>query len=345
MKFDYVIGNPPYQKDTKDTSSSPIYNFFMDEAFKISNVVEVITPAKFLFNAGKTPTKWNNKILSDKHFKVLLYESNAQKIFPNTSFEGGIAVTYRDNSKIIGPIGTFTDSEKLNGIIKKVVSNNKNFKSILPLFQSSDIYKLTKKFHDDYPDAKMKLSKGHENTLTSNIFEKIPNAFHNAKKSNDDIKLYGRLNNKRCIKFVSKIYLKEIPNLLGYKIILPKSNGSRPVTEEGGSAVIGSPELIEPNEGYTQTFISIGPFETELCAKAVYKYIKSKFCRVMIGTKKITQHNASKVWVNVPLQDFTDHSDIDWSKSIPEIDQQLYRKYGLNDEEIDFIETHVKEMA
>lgn len=64
----------------------------------------------------------------------------------------------------------------------------------------------------------------------------------------------------------------------------------------------------------------------------------------MLGTLKVTQDNNKGTWKNVPLQDFTERSDIDWSKSIPEIDQQLYKKYGLSSEEIGFIETHVKEM-
>ncbi|MCT1796811.1 hypothetical protein [Helcococcus kunzii] len=75
------------------------------------------------------------------------------------------------------------------------------------------------------------------------------------------------------------------------------------------------------------------------------KYIKGKFSRVMLGIKKVTQNNKTKeTWSKVPLQDFTDLSDIDWSKSIPEIDQQLYKKYSLDQKEIDFIETNVKEM-
>lgn len=72
------------------------------------------------------------------------------------------------------------------------------------------------------------------------------------------------------------------------------------------------------------------------------KYIKTKFCRALLGVLKITQDNTQSKWACVPLQDFTADSDIDWSKSIPEIDQQLYKKYDLNEEEINFIETHVK---
>ncbi|MBO4555718.1 MAG: hypothetical protein J5706_03090, partial [Elusimicrobiales bacterium] len=74
------------------------------------------------------------------------------------------------------------------------------------------------------------------------------------------------------------------------------------------------------------------------------KYIKTKFARVMLGTLKITQHNIKETWQNVPMQDFTSSSDIDWSKPIPQIDQQLYKKYGLTTEEISFIEQNIKQM-
>ncbi len=87
--FDYVIGNPPYQEDTKDTSDKPVYNLFMDGAFEVSDKVEMITPARFLFNAGKTPKSWNRKMLSDEHFKVLHYEQNSSEVFPSTDIKGG----------------------------------------------------------------------------------------------------------------------------------------------------------------------------------------------------------------------------------------------------------------
>ena len=75
------------------------------------------------------------------------------------------------------------------------------------------------------------------------------------------------------------------------------------------------------------------------------KYIKTKFSRTLLGILKVTQHNHKGTWKYVPLQDFTPNSDIDWSQSIADIDRQLYRKYGLTDAEIEFIETHVKEMT
>lgn len=104
------------------------------------------------------------------------------------------------------------------------------------------------------------------------------------------------------------------------------------------------PTVLEPGAAVTQTFITIGSFATEAEAQACLKYIKSKFARSLLGVLKITQHNPAKVWKYVPVQDFTSTSDIDWSKSIPKIDEELYAKYSLDAAEIAFIESQVKPM-
>lgn len=114
--------------------------------------------------------------------------------------------------------------------------------------------------------------------------------------------------------------------------------------------VIGNPPYQDETLGDNGTFappvfLSIGGFETRSEAENCLAYIKTKFVRAMLGVLKITQANTREKWKYVPLQDFTAHSDIDWSKSVAEIDQQLYRKYDLTADEIEFIETHVKEMA
>ena len=128
-------------------------------------------------------------------------------------------------------------------------------------------------------------------------------------------------------------------NFQKWKVVVPAANGTGVFGE-----VFSSPIVLEPNVGYTQTFIGIGSFNKEIEAQNALKYIKSKFCRTMLGILKITQTNNRETWEYVPLQDFTPNSDIDWSKPIADIDQQLYKKYGLTPDEIKFIETHVKEM-
>ena len=109
--------------------------------------------------------------------------------------------------------------------------------------------------------------------------------------------------------------------------------------------IIGEPIIEKPGEGYTRTFIGIGAFENEIEAKNCTKYILTRFARLMLGILKTTQMINRDVWKYVPLQDFTPHSDIDWSKSIAEIDEQLFEKYGLDEPEREFIRTKVKEMA
>ena len=120
MKFDFCIGNPPYQEEMEGTSDSPVYNSFMEATYGIGEKVELITPARFLFNAGKTPKIWNQKMLSDKHFTVLSYEPDGTKVFPGTDIKGGVAVHYHDMKKDFGAIEVFTAFEELNDILKKV---------------------------------------------------------------------------------------------------------------------------------------------------------------------------------------------------------------------------------
>ena len=124
-----------------------------------------------------------------------------------------------------------------------------------------------------------------------------------------------------------------------YKIMIPKANGSGAIGEVLSTPLVGTPLV-----GFTETFISIGETDSKEEANAILKYVKTKFARTMLGILKVTQNNAKPTWKYVPLQDFTSTSDIDWSKSIAEIDRQLYKKYGLIPDEIKFIETHVKEM-
>ncbi|MBT8902002.1 hypothetical protein BTI73_08565 [Lactobacillus delbrueckii subsp. bulgaricus] len=344
MKFDYIVGNPPYQEDSTNTSDKPVYDLFMDCAETIADKVELITPARFLFNAGKTNSKWNEKKLNDIHFKILQYYKNSSDVFAGTDITGGIAISYMDKLKKFEIIGTFTPYDELNSILQKV--HRKSFISLATVIESSDIYKFTSEFHEKYPNAKTILSRGHENSLTSNVLEKLPFAFYKEKDDSKKlISIVGRQDNKRIKLWIEKEYIKDIRNLHGYKVILPKSNGSKPITDGIKTPVIGEPLKGYPNMGYTQTFISIGPFKTESEMENVFKYVKTKFCRALIGTLKITQHNATKTWLNVPIQNFTSSSDIDWSKSISDIDQQLYEKYNLSKDEISFIENHIKEMA
>ncbi|GAB2021553.1 hypothetical protein RyT2_06270 [Pseudolactococcus yaeyamensis] len=346
FKFDVVIGNPPYQEESvgDSTQAPPIYHKFMDSAYQVADKVELITPARFLFNAGATGKAWNEKMLADEHLKVVYFNQNANEVFNNTDIKGGIAVTYRDKDKKFGAINTFTSFEELNTILHKVAPNIKN--SFSEIIYGQNAYQYTFKLHEVYPKAVELLSKGHEKDITTNAFERLPFIYHDDKPNDefDYIQIYGRFENDRVYKYVRKDFISEHENLNKYKVFLPKANGSGAIGEVLSTPLIGTPLIGTPLIGATQTFISIGAFDTEFEAQATLKYIKSKFARTMLGILKLTQDNPAPKWKFVPLQDFTANSDIDWSQSIPNIDKQLYKKYGLDDNEIEFIETKVKEM-
>ena len=343
MKFDFVIGNPPYQDNTlgdNATYAPPIYHIFMGAAYTVADKVELIHPARFLFNAGSTPKDWNKKMLNDEHFKVLFYEQDSSKVFNNTDIKGGVVVTYRDTTRVYGAIEIFTHFAELNSIMKKVKNHN-TFKTLSDIVVTRTAYRLTEKMHTDFPEAINQLSKGHRYDMSTNIFERLPQIFFDKKPTDNCqyIKILGRENNARVYKYVRRDYINDVCNLDKYKIILPKSNGSGAIGEVLSTPLIGTPLI-----GTTESFISIGSFDTLAEAENAFKYIKGKFSRAMLGILKITQDNPPDRWYYVPLQDFTEGSDIDWSKSIAEIDRQLYKKYGLTPDEIKFIETHVKEM-
>ena len=351
MKFDYCIGNPAYNADFTNSGdngnyAAPVYNDFLDAAYEVSNKVEMIHPARFLFNAGSTPKKWNSKMLNDEHFKVLKYEPNSSNVFSNTDIMGGIAISYHDNNKNFGKIEVFTPYDELNSLLKKVkpMTDKGTFDSIIT---GRGVYKLSKLALEEYPEIESIQSKGHKFDVGSGAFKILKDCifFENKPETNEEyVRFLGLSNNKRDYFWTEEKYQNVPDSFYHYKVFIPQANGSRALGEAGATPLIGEPVIGLPHEGATETFLSIGCFETEQEAKACLKYIKGKFARSMLGILKITQANTRDKWKYVPIQDFTSTSDIDWSKSIPEIDQQLYRKYGLSEEEINFIETHVKEM-
>lgn len=313
----------------------------MDAAYQISDKVLLITPARFLFNAGKTPKEWNKKMLEDEHFKVLLYKQNSDEVFANTDIKGGVAITYRSKTENFGMIEIFTQYEKLNTILLKVKKISTQY--LDSIVYAPESYKFTDILHTSMASIEGKLSKGHKYDITSNIFEKLNSIVFFDSKPNDGqeyIQMLGRKNNKRCLKWIMKKYVAKHDNLDKYKLAFPKVNGSGDFGE-----VLTAPEVIGPGIGHTQTFLSMGTYDTKLEVENLSKYLKSKFARTMLGILKVTQDNKKSVWKYVPLQDFTSKSDIDWTLSVADIDKQLYKKYGLTAEEIEFIETHVKEMV
>ena len=343
VNIEAIVGNPPYQINVADDSGReqlfPVYHIFIDCAARLSDYSILITPARFLSNAGKTPRDWNVARLNDKHFSVVKYYADSSQVFPNVSVKGGIAITVHDAMNEYEPIVRFIPFTELDSIEKKVSASKSG--SIMSICYLQNKFNLDA-LYADYPNAKQFIgSAGHDKRLRPNAFEKLPFVFHDARQSKDDICIHGLIRNKRVVRYIDKKYIASSDsNLDEYKVLIPSANGSGAIGEVLSTPLIGVPLI-----GYTQSFISMGAFATQREAESCMKYIKTKFARAMLGILKTTQHNPAATWRFVPLQDFSTSSDIDWSKPVSDIDSQLYSKYDLSDDEIEFIESHIKPMG
>lgn len=347
MKFDAIIGNPPYNSDIvgDGNGSDPLYHFFVDLGMSLTSKGILIHPARFLFNAGKTPKDWNQKMLNNPHFKVVDYWVKSSDVFPDVEINGGIAITLWNKNENYGEIGFFSPYKELHSIFEKVkLKSELSFSSIVG---PRELYGLTDVLYMEHPEMEGRQSKGHKYSLGANIFSVFPELFHEVKPqdNSDYVLIYGRKNNQRCSMWFKRAYITTADNLSKYKAIISKADGAAgKIGNPIPARVLGKVEIGQPDLAYTDTFIGIGSFNTLDEAEACRKYIKSRFARTMLCTIKVTQDNSKELWANVPLQDFTSSSDINWSSSISDIDHQLYAKYKLTDEEIAFIESMIKPM-
>ena len=345
MFFDGVVGNPPYQNATDNKNySSPVYHEFLKIVYNknLTAKASLIHPARFLFNAGDIPREFTEEFLKNEHVRIAVYDPDAKNFFPTSEIKGGIAITFYDANETFEPIEIFIPFDELRGIHQKVVVDNKNFQPLSEIISTPVAHKLSEKFFSERPELICKLQKADDSALRSNIFERLPEIFFDEKPNDghEYIQIYGLENRRRTFKFVRRDYVTAPALLDKYKVFIPESNSAGALGE-----VVSTPLVGLPLVGCTQTFITVGAFATRAEADACLAYIKSKFCRVMLGILKVTQHNPPATWAFVPLQDFTASSDIDWSLPVPEIDKQLYKKYGLDAAEINFIEEKVRAMS
>lgn len=317
MKFDVIISNPPYQLSDggAQASAKPIYQKFVEAAKKLEpRYLSMIIPARW-YAGGKGLDAFRNSMLNDRRLKEIYDFVSASDCFSGVEIKGGVCYflwdrEYKGDCKIV---------RFENG---KIVSE-----SIRPLLEkNSDIFI---RYSEAISILKKVISK--ENHYFSEIVSSrkpfgLATDFNDFSKSGD-IKIYA---NKQ-IGYISVGFIisKNIDWVKRYKLFIPKAVGSGDMRDDWVKPIIG-----EPNSLCTETYVVVGPFNTEKETKNVYSYTQTKFFHFMMGLAKITQDATSKVYQFVPMQDF----------SKPWTDEELYKKYNLSQEEIDFIESMIKPM-
>lgn len=337
MKFDAIVGNPPYQEETGGAGrqAKPIYNHFVEQAKNLKpTYVSMITPSRW-FSGGMGLDDFRDNMTQDNKLMKIKDYVNAKDCFPQISISGGVNYfLWNDNytgdcvvenihdgklSIAQRPTNEFTFFVRYNdavSVLHKVLSNITNkFMSIDSIISPLMPFGLSTNYRG------------------------------RSKKSNDDsLSLYASTG----VTFIKPAEISKGLNYVNkYKVMMSKMSAEH-AGEPDKNGMFGiftkTMKVLTPKEVCTHSYFLIGAYDSEIEAKNTLKYMKTKFVRFIVMTTLSAVNLSKLVFGNVPLQDFTPNSDIDWSKSIPEIDKQLYAKYGLTDDEIAFIEEKIKPM-
>lgn len=342
MNFDLVIGNPPYQQADGGAAASakPIYQEFVTIAKEVSTTyTSIIMPARW-YTGGKGLDEFRASMLTDKHIKLLYDYQRPDEVFPDTNNRGGLCFIVRDNN--------FDNTLTLPEVVsnrgnQEIVSQVRSIKTDdLEMFiRHQEAISVLKKVTENISFASLAdaISARRPFGIDGNITKDIA-VFRKQKNPRFSIICYGR---SSSLGYITLSTVKNNSEWINrWKVFMPYANNiGTELNDDNLNAFVG-----QPNSVATETFLVVGADLSldENSAQALVLYLRTRFVRFMHSLAKASQHATSKTYRFVPLQDFTEQSDIDWGKSAGEIDKQLYAKYGLSEEEIAFIEGTIKAM-
>ncbi len=334
VKINAIVGNPPYQVmdgGGKGSSAVPVYNNFVLTACKLhSSYISMIMPAKW-YSGGKGLDSFREQMLNDKHLAMLVDFEDSRLVFPSVDIAGGVCYflwdkNYNGTCLVVNKTehGTKQTQRKLNefdafirnqcaiGILHKIQAQTSNS------FLSQRVYSRKpfgiRSFEQGFPA-----------------------------QPGRNVLLFG----SSGITYLSE---KEVPQnadlIPTWKVIMSKASAEHAgqTDKDGRKRIISRLEILPPGTICTESYLLLDTFNTETEARNLKLYMQTQFTRFLIGAILITQNIVRDKFRFVPLQDFTDKSDIDWTQSVADIDRQLYRKYGLSADEIAFIESMIKPM-
>ncbi|MBQ6171226.1 MAG: Eco57I restriction-modification methylase domain-containing protein [Clostridia bacterium] len=320
MKFDVIISNPPYQLSTSSDSAQakPIYHLFVEKAKQLSpRYISMIIPSRW-FSGGMGLDSFRTNMLSDKHISTLVDYQNALECFPGVEIKGGVCYflwdkSYSGDAKIVSNI------------------NGKTSVALRPLLENNlDVFVRYNEAISILHKVQIKNEKSFADYINPQRFFGFPTKFKDfhEQMGPNEVKIYAN----KAVGFVKR------SDVLMNKEAIDKHKVFVSEAYNGGDGwphqIINRPFVGYPGDICTDTYMCIGPFSNAQIAENVCEYMKTKFFRFLVMLVKNTQHGAKKVYSLVPIQDFTKA----WT------DNELYKKYGLSQEETDFIESMIKPM-
>lgn len=344
MKFDVIIGNPPYQMSdgggTGD-SSTPVYDKFMTACVSLNpNLISLITPSRWM-KGGKGLQKFRETMISDTRIRYIEDYEDAKRVFPNNNIDGGVSFFVWDNNydgkvsyEYISKSGEVVLSKRyLAGVTDTVIRDPRQYTII------------EKALRDEDELFSTIVSPRKPFGLNSDLFnrpEKYKEMDIKESYMKDYVKVYGvkgiKGGSKRIAGYVrQEDVVRNHNDIDKYKLFFSKAFMTT-------STVPPKVIMGEPGTACTETFLQIGSYDSNIEMVNTLKYIKTKFFRALLFYNRHSLNISRNSFDLIPLQNFTTSSDIDWSKSKHEIDKQLYKKYKLNENEIAFVETSIEEM-
>lgn len=343
MKFDAIIGNPPYQQSDggAQASAKPLYNHFVDIAKKLNpSYISMIMPTRW-YAGGRGLDGFRDQMLNDIHISQLHDFLKPELIFQNINLRGGICYFLwdknYDNTKDQTNIYTYKDD-----LIPKIYTRSLKTEGSDILIRHSLAVEILKKIksHSEFMSFENYISALRPFGFRG-YFSKDEKFRSSSKGVKNPVICYGR---GKAIGYLAKSEItKNIAWIDKYKVFTPRANSiGTELNDDNLNTFIGKPNTI-----CTESYIVVGVDLDldELSSSNLCKYFTTKFARFQHSVGKASQDATSKTYKFIPLQNFNSDSDINWNTSIEEIDKQLYKKYSLIDEEIEFIENMIKPMA
>ena len=323
MKFDVIIGNPPYQfadgGGGQGSSARPIYNLFAEEAKRLSpRYLVLITPSRW-FVGGKGLDQFRDQMLNDQHILVLHDFLDSSLCFPGVKIEGGVSYFLWDRERT-APCTIVTHLDAKTTSTSRRFLKEDRVDVFIRYQQGVDILHKVEAKHEPSFESLVSSRKpfGLDSTFKDFQSESSPGM----------IKVYA---NKSSGYILPVRINKGLEWINQYKVYISFAYG---MGDSAPNQVLNRPFVGEPQSCCTETYLLLGPCKSQQEASNIVSYICTRFFRFLVMLKKVTQNGTAKVYQLVPLQDF----------SKPWTDEALYAKYGLSAEEIAFIEAMVKPM-
>lgn len=321
MKFDVIIGNPPYQLSDAGygTSAAPIYQLFVQQAKKLNpRYLSMIVPARW-YSGGKGLDDFRNEMLHDDRLREIHDFPDATEVFPGVQIKGGVCYfLWKRDERGLCRVTSY-GRDKTTSVAER------------PLLEEG--CETFIRYNEGISILKKVQAKG-EPSLAEQISARkpfgLPTTFKGKKKSSlGSIEVYQN----GGVGYIGYSDVTSNPHLIGkWKVLIPPLGSG---SDSFPHPILGQPFVVPPHSACTETYLVAGAYDNEQSAQNLAGYLQTRFLRFLVLLKKPTQHATSKVYGFVPKQDFSEAWD----------DARLYKKYGITQEEVAFIESMVRPMG